>query len=215
MFLGDQRPGEIKAVVKDFHFTSLHNPIEPLVLFPGNWGSTLIVKVTGNELVQTIKYLQSQWKLFAPQRPFEYRFMDEDYNKLYNSELRTAKVFNIFSTIAILLACLGLFGLSAYSAKQKIKEIGIRKVLGASVANITLMLSNSFIKLVLLAFMIATPVAWLVMDKWLQSFAYRISISWWMVALAGIFATVIALVTVSYQAIKAAIANPVKSLRTE
>ena len=215
MFLGEQRPGEVKAVVKDFHFASLHNPIEPLVLFPGGWGSTLIVKVSGQDLSQTIAFLQKKWKQVAPHRPFEYRFMDDDFNKLYDSEIRTAKVFNIFSAIAILLACLGLFGLSAYSAKQRIKEIGIRKVLGASAGNITLLLSNSFIKLVLVAFVIACPIAWFVMDKWLQDFAYRINISWWMFVLAGILAVLIAVITVSFQAIKAAVANPVKSLRTE
>jgi putative ABC transport system permease protein len=206
MFLGEQRPGEVKGVVKDFHFASLHNPIEPLVLFPGGWSNTLIVKVSGNNLSQTISFMESKWKQLAPHRPFEYRFMDDDFNKLYDSETRTAKVFNIFSAIAILLACLGLFGLSAYSARQRIKEIGIRKVLGASVGNITFLLSNSFIKLVLIAFIIACPVAWFVMNKWLQDFAYRINISWWMFALAGILALIIALITV---------ANPVKSLRTE
>lgn len=215
MFLGEQRPGEVKAVIKDFHFASLHNPIEPLVLFPGGWGNTLIVKVSGQNLSKTIAFLQNKWKQVAPHRPFEYRFMDEDFNKLYDSERRTAKVFNIFSAIAILLACLGLFGLSAYSAKQRIKEIGIRKVLGASAGNITLLLSNSFIKLVLVAFVIACPIAWFVMNKWLQDFTYRINISWWMFVLAGIVALLIALITVSFQAIKAAIANPVKSLRTE
>ncbi len=215
MFLGEQRPGEVKAVVKDFHFASLHNPIEPLVLFPGGWGSLAIVKVSGHNLSNTIAFIETKWKQLAPHRPFEYRFMDEDFNKLYQSELRTGKVFNIFSAIAILLACLGLFGLSAYSARQRIKEIGIRKVLGASAGSITLLLSNSFIRLVLIAFVIACPIAWFVMDKWLQDFAYRINISWWMFLLAGIVALLIALVTVSFQAIKAAVANPVKSLRTE
>ena len=215
MFLGDQRPGEIKGVVRDFHFASLHNPIEPLVLFPGGWGNTLIVKVSGNNLSQTIAFMESKWKQLAPHRPFEYRFMDEDFNNLYESELRIAKVFNIFSAIAILLACLGLFGLSAYSARQRIKEIGIRKVLGASAGNITFLLSNSFLKLVIVAFFIAIPLAWFVMDKWLQDFAYRIHISWWMFGLAGIMALAIALLTVSFQAIKASLTNPVKSLRTE
>ncbi|MEI9908191.1 MAG: FtsX-like permease family protein [Bacteroidota bacterium] len=215
MFLGEQRPGIVKGVIKDFHFASLHNPIEPLVLFPGGWGNILMVKVSGNDLSKTIAFMQNKWKQLAPHRPFEYRFMDEDFNKLYDSELRTAKVFNIFSAIAILLACLGLFGLSAYSARQRIKEIGIRKVLGASAGSITFLLSNSFIKLVLIAFIIAIPLVWFVMNKWLQDFAYRISISWWMFALAGLLALVIALITVSFQAIKAAVANPVKSLRAE
>lgn len=215
MFLGDQRPGEIKAVVKDFHFASLHNPIEPLVLFPGSRGSTLIVKVSGNNLAQTISFLKYKWKQVAPSIPFEYQFMDEEFNQLYDSETRTAQVFNIFAAIAILLACLGLFGLSAYSARQRIKEVGIRKTLGASVGNITLLLSNSFLKLVLIAFIIATPVAWFAMNKWLQNFTFRIHISWWMFALAGISALLIAMITVSFQAIKAAVANPAKSLRTE
>jgi putative ABC transport system permease protein len=215
MFLGEQRPGEVKAVVKDFHFASLHNPIEPLVLFPGGWGSTAIVKVSGKNLSQTISFLETKWKQLAPHRPFEYRFMDDDFDKLYSSEMRIGKVFNIFSAIAILLACLGLFGLSAYSARQRIKEIGIRKTLGASAGNITLLLSNSFIKLVLIAFFVACPIAWFVMNKWLQDFAYRININWWVFVIAGIAAILIALITVSFHAIKAALANPVKSLRTE
>lgn len=215
MFLGDHRPGEVKGVVKDFHFASLHNPIEPLVLFPGGWGNMAIVKITGKDLPGTIAFLENKWKQLAPHRPFEYRFMDDDFNKLYSSEMRTGKVFNIFSIIAIALACLGLFGLSAYSAKQRIKEVGIRKVLGASAGNITLLLSNNFIKLVLVAVVIACPLAWWLMNKWLEDFAYRTQISWWMFGLAGILAVLIALMTVSFQAIRAAIANPVKALRTE
>lgn len=215
MFLGDDRPGEVKAVVKDFHFASLRNPIEPLVLFPGGWGNTLLLKVSGKNLSQTISFLQTKFREFAPQRPFEYRFMDEDFQKLYSNEMRTATVFNLFSGTAILLACLGLFGLSAYTAKQRIKEIGVRKVLGASVANITMLLSNSFIKLVLIAIVIACPLAWIVMNNWLRDFAFRIEISWWMFVLSGIIAVLIALVTVSFQAVKAAMANPVKSLKTE
>ena len=215
MFLGEDRPGEVKAVVKDFHFASLHNPIEPLVMFPGGWGNLLMVKVSGKNLPQTISFLEGKWKQLASHRPFEYRFMDGDFNKLYNSETRIAKVFNIFSAIAVVLACLGLFGLSAYSARQRIKEIGIRKVLGASAGNITLLLSNSFIRLVLIAFVISCPLVWFVMNKWLEDFAYRINISWWMFLAAGVLTLLIALVTVSFQAIKAAVANPVKSLRTE
>ncbi len=215
MFLGEQRPGEVKAVVKDFHFASLHNPIEPLVLFPGGWGGTAIVKVSGKNLPQTISFLETKWKQLAPHRPFEYRFMDEDFGKLYKSEVRTATVFNIFSVIAIVLACLGLFGLSAYSARQRIKEIGIRKTLGASAGNITLLLSNSFIKLVLVAFIIACPLSWWAMNIWLEDFAYRINTSWLVFVIAGFAAILISLATVSFHAIKAAIANPVKSLRTE
>jgi putative ABC transport system permease protein len=215
MFLGEGRPGEVKAVVKDFHFESLHNPVQPIVLFPGGWSNTLIVKTSGRNLTQTINFITNKWKEFAPHRPFEYRFMEEDYQQMYTTELRTGKVFNIFSVIAILLACLGLFGLSAYAAKQKIKEIGIRKVMGASAGNITLLLSGNFLKLVFIAFLIAAPAAWFAMYKWLQSFAYRIDFGWWVFIVAGMLTLIIAMFTVSFQAIKAAVANPVKSLKSE
>jgi len=215
MFLGDDRPGEVRAVVKDFHFASLHTPVEPLVLFPGGWGNNLIVKTSGNNLAATISFLESKWKELAPHRPFEYRFMDEDFQKLYSSEMRTGKVFTIFAGIAILLACLGLFGLSVYATQQRVKEIGIRKVLGATVTNIAGLLSVKFLMLVGIAFVLASPIAWYTMNKWLQDFAYRIEISWWMFAIAGLTVLLITLITVGFQAVKAAVSNPVKSLRSE
>ncbi len=215
MFLGDDRPGEVRAVIKDFHFASLHTPVEPLVLFPGGWGNNLIVKTSGNNLAATISFLESKWKELAPHRPFEYRFMDEDFQKLYNSETRTGKVFTIFAGIAILLACLGLFGLSVYATQQRVKEIGIRKVLGATVSDITGLLSVKFLVLVGIAFVLASPIAWYTMNKWLQDFAYRIEISWWMFAIAGLTVLLITLITVGFQAVKAALSNPVKSLRSE
>ena len=215
MFMGSHRPGEVKAVIKDFHFASLHNPIEPLILFPGGWGNIMLVKTSGKSLSSTISFIEKKWKELAPHRPFEYRFLDEEFAKLYAGELRTGKVFSIFSGLAILLACIGLLGLSAYSIKQRVKEIGVRKVLGAPVLNIALLLSGNFLKLVFIAFIIASPLAWWTMNKWLQDFEYRISITWWMFAVAGMAALLIALITVSFQAIKAAVANPVKSLRTE
>ena len=215
VFLGEHRPGEIKAVVKDFHFASLHTPVEPLILFPGGWGNSLIVKTSGRNLSGTITFLEKKWKAMAPHRPFEYRFMDEDFQKLYTSENRTGRVFSIFAAIAILLACLGLFGLSAYAAQQRIKEIGVRKVLGASSATIVALLSRDFLKLVMVAFVLAAPIAWYFMNKWLQDFAYRVQVGWWIFMAAAAITLFIALCTVIYQAIKAAIANPVKSLRTE
>ena len=211
----DQRPGEIKAVVRDFHFASLHTPVQPLILFPGGWGNTLIIKTSGRNLRGTIAFLEEKWKTLAPHRPFEYRFMDEDFQKLYVSETRTGRVFSIFAAIAILLACLGLFGLSAYAAQQRIKEIGVRKVLGASSAAIVALLSRDFLKLVVLAVLLAAPLAWYFMNKWLQDFAYRVHVGWWIFLATATITLFIALSTVIYQAIKAAIANPVKSLRTE
>jgi len=216
MFLGEQRPGFVKAVVKDFHFSSLHEPIKPLVIFQEEWGpSQLLVKVSGGNLPQTISYIESKWKTHAPHRPFEYHFLDEDYNKLYSAELRIGNVMNIFASIAIILAALGLFGLSAYSAQQRTKEIGVRKVLGAGMLQIVGLLSKDFVKLVIIAVIIALPLSGFIMTKWLQDFVYRINISWWIFATAGISAALIALITVSFQAIKAAKANPVKSLKTE
>lgn len=215
LYLGGDRPGEVKAVVRDFHFASLHNKVEPLVMFPGGWGNNLIIRTSGNNLASTIAFLGAKWKELAPHRPFEYRFMDEDFQRLYTSEMRTGKVFTIFAAIAILLACLGLFGLSAYAAQQRLKEIGVRKVLGASVFNIVFLLSNNFVKLVALAFVIITPITWYFINSWLQDFAYRVNIEWWIFLLAGLAVLTIALLTVGIQAIKAAWMNPVKSLRTE
>jgi putative ABC transport system permease protein len=151
----------------------------------------------------------------APGQPFSYSFLDADFNKIYEADQRTGKLFITFAVFAIFIACLGLFGLVAYAAEQRIKEIGIRKVLGASAGTIVTMISKDFIRLVLIALVIAFPFAWWMMNKWLQSFAYRINISVWAFVLAGLLAIVIAMITVSYQAIKAAIANPVRCLRAE
>ena len=215
MFLGDDRPGLIVGVVKDFHFESLHSPIKPFVLFPEQWKRELLVKVSGAHLQKTISSLETKWKTLIPYRPFEFHFLDEDYNKLYSAEIRLGTVMNLFAGIAIILACLGLFGLSAYTAQQRFKEIGVRKVLGASVSNLVLLLSKDFIKLVVIAFIVASPVAWYATNSWLNDFAYRIKISAWIFITTGLLAVIIALATISFQAIKAAIANPVKSLRTE
>ncbi len=215
MFLDDSRPGYVKAVVKDFNFESLHNTIKPLVLFPEMEGQVMLLKLQGADMPQTISFLEAKWKTLVPYRPFEYRFMDEDFNKLYSSELRLGKLMNIFSGIAIALACLGLLGLSAYAARQRVKEVGIRKVLGAGVAGIAAQLSVDFVKLVVTAILFALPLAWWMMNRWLQDFAYRALIQWWVFALAGLSIVLIALLTVGYQAVKAALANPINSLRSE
>jgi putative ABC transport system permease protein len=215
MFLDSQRPGYVKAVVKDFNFESLHNPIKPLVLFPQPGARRLLVKLSGTNMPQTITFLETRWKELVPGRPFEYQFLDEDFNRLYSSEMRLGKVLNVFAAIAIVLACLGLLGLASFAAKQRIKEIGIRKVMGAGVGQIAALLSVDFVKLVVVAIIIASPVAWVVMDHWLQDYAFKTDISWWIFLVAGGGAIFISLATISVQSIKAALTNPVNSLRSE
>ncbi|HTE24816.1 ABC transporter permease [Flavitalea sp.] len=215
MFLGDDRPGFVKGVVKDFHFESLHNPIKPLVLFPGSWFGVIMIKLEGKDISRTIASIGASWKQLVPHRPFEYHFLDEDFNKMYMSEMKMGQILNVFAGMAVLLACLGLFGLSSYAAQQRIKEIGIRKILGASLLQLASILSKDFVKLALVAFLIAAPLAWLVMSDWLQNFNYRVSLSWWIFLIAGSVSLLIALLTVSIQAIKVALTNPVKNLKTD
>jgi putative ABC transport system permease protein len=173
------------------------------------------LKVKPENMQTTIAGLKKVWTTVAPQRPFLYSFLDESFRRQYEADIRFRGLFTFFSGFAILIACLGLLGLATYSAQQRTKEIGVRKVLGASVGSIVQLLSKDFVKLVCVAIIIATPVAWWAMSKWLEGFAYRINISWWVFAAAGLLALLIALITVSFQAIKAALANPVKSLRAE
>ncbi|MGZ3946122.1 MAG: ABC transporter permease [Mucilaginibacter sp.] len=215
MFLDASRPGYVRGVIKDFNFQSMHYAIKPLVFFPDAYGRNLLVKINGRDIPKTIAFIQSKWATLVPSIPFTYRFLDDDYNKLYSAELRLGKVMNIFSAIAIVLACLGLFGLSSYSIQQRMKEVTIRKVLGASVSNLTFVLSKNFIRLSLIAIVVALPVTWYAMDKWLQGFNYRITMEWWMFAIAGCSIVLVVFITVSFQSIKAAFANPVKSLRSE
>jgi putative ABC transport system permease protein len=173
------------------------------------------MRINTSNLPRTIDHVRKSWATAFRGNPFEYFFLDEYFNRQYESERKFEKLFVSFAVLAIIIGCLGLFGLSAYTASQRIKEIGIRKVLGASVPDITKMLSKDFLKLVIIAVVIATPIAWWAMSKWLEDFAYRVNISWWIFAVAGALALIIAMLTVSLQAIKAAIANPIKSLRTE
>jgi len=215
MFMSQSRPGFVRGIVKDFHFESLHNPIKPFIIFPEIRGRELLVKISGNNIPAAISFLSAKWKELIPYRPFEYRFMDSDYNNLYSAELRLGKIMKLFSGIAIILACLGLFGLSAYTAKQRIKEIGIRKVLGASPGNIIVTLSSGFVRLAAIAMVIAFPLSWWAMTKWLEDFSYRATISWLIFPVAGFITLMLAVITVSMHAVKAAMANPVKSLRTE
>jgi putative ABC transport system permease protein len=214
MFMGS-RYGTVKGVVKDFHFESMHVAIKPLVLFSEIRGRNLLLKINGVNLIETISALESKWKSLVPYAPFEYHFLDDDYNELYKSELNLGTIMNLFATIAIVLACIGLFGLSSYTVKQRVKEIGIRKVLGASTVNIVALLSGNFIRLVLIAILLSSPLAYFLMRNWLQDFAYRIDIEWWVFALVGLLAIAIALLTTSLQSIKAAVMNPVESLKSE
>jgi len=209
---------QIVGVVKNFNFESLHNEIKPCGfttgLFANKYGY-VIASLQSKDYSGLVTDIERIWTKLNPGAPFVYSFVDQDFQRNYEKEQRTSSVITWFTLIAILIACLGLFGLAAFSAEQRTKEVGIRKVLGASVANVTGLLSRDFIRLVIIAIVIASPVAWWVMDNWLKEFAYRVSISWWMFVLAGMLAIAIALITVSFQAIKAAVMNPVKALRTE
>ncbi len=210
------RPGEVIGIVKDFHYRSMHEPIMPAVICnQPDWRGKIFVKTTPEQTAQALATTEKLWKELVPQQPFEYTFEDELFAKLYENDQRTGKLFNIFAGIAIFISCLGLFGLVTYTAERRTKEIGIRKVLGASVSNIVTLLSKDFLGLVMLAAVVAFPLAWYFMNQWLQDFAYRIHIQWWVFLLAGMVALGIAFLTVSAQAIRAAVANPVKSLRID
>jgi ABC-type antimicrobial peptide transport system permease subunit len=209
--------GKVIGVMKDFHFNSLHENIEPLIMrLDENWSwGTILVRIKAGKTKEAIAQLQQLYKQLNPAFPFTYQFSDLEYAKLYESEAVVSKLANIFAFLAIFISCLGLFGLATFTAEQRTKEIGVRKVLGASSSSIVKLLSLNFLKPVVLAFLLAFPVAWWAMSRWLQDYAYKININWWMFAVAGLLTISIALITVSYQSIKAALINPVKSLRTE
>ncbi len=208
------------GVVKDFHYESLHQKIRPMALFQigghYKWSENYIsARTKTEELSETIKFVENKWQQFAPGAPFEYSFLNDDFNSLYNNEIQTKRLFLIFSSLAIFIACLGLLGLASYISELRTKEIGIRKVLGASIGRIVFSMSAEFVKWVLLANIVAWPAAYYFINRWLQNFAYRIEIGWWVFALAGGLALIIALLTIISQAVKAALANPVESLRYE
>ncbi|RFZ95320.1 ABC transporter permease [Mucilaginibacter conchicola] len=203
------------GVIKDFNFKSLRDNITPVVMMLESNNNALSVKLQGADVKHFLPLIEARWNKVSPNQRFEYSFMGEDFNAAYRTEQRTGQLFLVFATLALVIAGLGLFSLAAYAAEQRNKEIGIRKVLGASVSSIVGMLSKDFIKLVLLSFLIAAPLAWLVMHKWLDGFAYRQSIQWWVVAIAGIGSLFIAFATISTQSFKAAVANPADSLKSE
>ena len=209
--------GRVVGVVKDFNYNSLHEKIGPAVIqvMPAGFFNKIAVRVRGENLDRTLTFLKEKWQTLAPNLPFEYYFVDQDMEHIYRDDWRLARIFGYFTALTLIVACLGLFGLVSLGVAQRTKEIGIRKVLGATMASVTALLSKDFVQLVLLANLIAWPVAWFAMNKWLQNFAYRVEIGWWVFALAGGLALLIALLTVSTQAIRAALANPVESLRYE
>ncbi|HMI59910.1 MAG TPA: FtsX-like permease family protein, partial [Puia sp.] len=211
------RPGKIVGVIRDFHFNSMHNSIDPLIVRLNEhwtWG-TILVRVQAGKTREAISGLEKLAKTINPKFPFTYQFSDQEFEKLYQSEQLVSKLANYFAFLGIFISCLGLFGLATFATAQRRKEIGVRKVLGASVTSISFLLANDFLKVVALAMLVAFPAAWLIMNKWLQNFVYKIDIEWWMFALAGFVTLGIAMLTVSYQSIRSALVNPVKSLRME
>jgi putative ABC transport system permease protein len=215
----EHRTMVIVGVVKDFNFESLHNTIKPFGYSMNNWFANkytyTIINTQSNTYAALLADIEKTWNSVNPATPFTYSFLDQDFQRNYDKEQRTASMILYFTCMAIFIACLGLFGLAAFSAEQRTKEIGIRKVLGASATGVTLLLSKDFIRLVLVAIIIASPMAWYGMNKWLQNFAYQVHISWWMFVAAGCVAIVIALLTISFQSLKAALSNPVNALRSE
>ncbi len=210
------KPGRIIGVVRDFHYQSLHHQIAPLVMqLNPRTRDHFLVRLQAADLPGALEHLETTWNAFLPDRPFEYFFLDASFDRLYRAEQRAATLLGIFTVLSLVIACLGLFGLAAFTAEQRTKEIGVRKVLGASLTDIVVLLSKGFAALVLVAFVVAVPLAYFVIGRWLQNFAYRIEISWPIFLMAGLAALAIALLTIGYQAIKAGLADPVESLRYE
>jgi putative ABC transport system permease protein len=203
------------GVVKDFNFQSLHQEIQPLIILPESRGGMMAVRIKPENIAATISSIETVWNKFQAGQPFVYSFLDEQFDSLYRAEQRVSKIVSVFAALAICVACLGLLGLAAYTAEQRTKEIGIRKVLGASVGGIVMLLSKEFLKWVLISNLIAWPLAYYFMNSWLQNFAYRIDMDIIVFLVAGIAAIFIALFTVSLQAVKAATSNPVEALKYE
>jgi putative ABC transport system permease protein len=218
---GNNGKFQVIGVIKDFNFLTLRSPITPFALFHEasntyqSSSSTIVVRIDRNDISVTIRLLESEWKAVSPATPFEYEFLDKSLESQYEAEHRFGQVFLVFSLLTIFIACIGLLGLVSFSTEQRTKEIGVRKVLGASVSGIVGLLSKEFMKLILIANVFAWPIAYFAMNRWLEDFAYRVEIGWWVFALSGGLALVIALLTMSFQAVRAAQANPVESLRYE
>ena len=211
-------PGQIKGVLKDFNNASLKQVIQPTILLisqSSEWGGVLYIKAKPGSAKKAVEAAEKTCRAFDNLTPFDYQFLDDNFAAMYRRETQTASLFSFFAAVAVLLSCLGLFGLAVFTAERRTKEIGIRKVMGANVRNISLLISAEFCRLVIIANIIAWPVSWYAMNKWMEDFAYRTAISWWIFLCAGMLALLLALVTIISQALRAASANPVKSLRME
>ena len=213
--MGTRSKFYVVGVVKDFNFESCKSPIRANVMFLNTAGNYISVRVKPGDFSGLIKDFEAKWKKIAPDVPFQYSFLKQNFEDLYQSEQKMSQIFSLFTSIAIVIACLGLLGLAAYTAEQRTKEIGIRKAMGASVQNVVTMLNLEFIKLVGIAVVIASPIAWYLMQKWLGDFVYKTEIGVWPFVIAAILAILIAILTVGFQSLKAALANPVNSLRNE
>jgi len=212
----NETEGEIIGIVKDFHSNSLHQKIEPVAFRLRPWNVFyLSVKISAFDIPETVAYIEETWKKFSPDKPVEYFFLDDQIDRMYRDERRLGQIFNYFTFLAIFIACLGLYGLVSYSAERKTREIGIRKVLGAGISNIAVILSKEFLLILVFANIIAWPIAWFTMNRWLQNFAYRVNLEFWIFGFSGILVISIAFISISYQIIRAAHANPADSLRTE
>jgi putative ABC transport system permease protein len=209
-------PGPVVGVVKDFNFSSLREPIGPLLIFLGrDYSRSFMVRINGKDIQPTLGRLEMMWEQRIPDRPFTYHFLDEDYNRLYVAEQRSSSLFTVAASLAILLACLGLFGLAAFTTVQRTKEIGIRRVLGANIPDITMLIAKNFLLMVGIAIVVAIPLAWYAGNRWLQDFAFRIPIQGWVFVGAAVATILIALATVGFHSVRSALMNPVKSLRSE
>ena len=214
--MGSGELASVIGVVRNFNFESLRNQVDALNLqFSVNGGNLAIKLQSGKQAAKIVGEVERLWNKTVPSLPFEYSFMDDSFNRTYDTDQRLGKIFIAFTILSILIACLGLFGLASFNAQKRVKEIGVRKVLGASVGQIAYRLSFDFLKLVAIAIGIALPLGWVIMERWLEDFAFRINIPWWALLLSGLLAVAIALFTVSYQSIRAALANPIKSLKME
>ena len=213
--LVDSLPRRVVGVVEDFHFSSLKEEIKPLAISMGDDNRVIAIRLAAGNPQQAIRRVEAAWRKIVPKYPFTYEFLDQVYDNLYKAEQKQRTILGIFAGVAIFVACLGLFGLAAFTAEQRTKEVSVRKVLGASVGNVVLLLSKDFVKLVLVAIALAVPLAWYLMHRWLEDFVYRIAIGPGVFLLAGGIAVGIALLTVSYHAIRTALSNPAKTLRSE